>query len=329
MINSKAQAEVIPIDHLWNSDSVESWERALLRYWQFVKKDNVALEQRMENLNVAYLAQLDSRGWYEFLEKEYFRWKFTANNRYATTTSQLRKYIADNTLDELHQIKLELISLDPTDISKGLSTAKRIHGLGCAGASGLLALLFPQHFGTVDQFAVKALRDVDGLPEANPLEKMNESSLSVKDGVVLIEIMKRHATRLNQCFGSTTWTPRKIDMILWTYGRPSDQTTDRANQQAGSTPVQPRGTKASRSDTAHDDSGLRNHEMFALAVAPYKGSILSSSDIGRLVLGAFPHFNPGSLRPNDHALGNKSPCGCAGTDRQVFNRIEFGKYLVL
>jgi hypothetical protein len=37
--------------------------------------------------------------WYEFLANEYFRWKYTAANRYATTTKQLAKYKKEGDLD--------------------------------------------------------------------------------------------------------------------------------------------------------------------------------------------------------------------------------------
>ncbi len=50
------------------------------------------------------------------------------------------------------------------DTRETLLAAKKTPGLGFAGASGLLALLYPQKFGTVDQFVVKTLRNVPTLP---------------------------------------------------------------------------------------------------------------------------------------------------------------------
>ena len=213
---------MITIDELWNSENPMVWKKALQRYWEFVKSSNITLEHSMEKLSPDQLINLDAHGWYEFLRDQYFRWKYTANNRYATTTRSLRRYLDENALEELHNIKRRLISLNPSDIAYGLKTAQEIRGLGCAGASGLLSLLYPRSFGTVDQFAVKALREVRGLPEATDLQRMNEISLSTHDGVILIQIMRRKAIQLNQLFNSTEWTPRKIDMILWTYGRQSD-----------------------------------------------------------------------------------------------------------
>jgi hypothetical protein len=112
-----------------------------------------------------------------------------------------------------------LLTLDTDDIRSSLEVVDEIRGLGTAGASGLLALMYPQKFATVDQFVVKALRQVDGLPEAEPIARMDPEGLSVKDGVLLIDILRRKAADNNRAFNSKTWTPRKLDMVLWTYGR--------------------------------------------------------------------------------------------------------------
>jgi hypothetical protein len=59
---------------------------------------------------------MDSPGWYQFLHDEYFVWKYTARNRYASTTRQLRRYVDDNALDELDAIRRKLLALDTDDI---------------------------------------------------------------------------------------------------------------------------------------------------------------------------------------------------------------------
>jgi len=73
---------------------------------------------------------------------------------------------------------------------------------------------------------------------------------------------------------------------------------------------------------------MTNHDMIATAVKTYRGKVLDTSEIKKIVLDAFPNFNEGSLLPNDHAFGNKSCCSCVGTGRQIFERIESRKYLV-
>src|SRR5438445_10495754 len=142
---------VMQIATLWKSDDPQAWQDALHRYWDFVQPKNLELERSLDTLDLERLRHMNAQSWYDFLKDEYFRWKYTAPNRYATTTRQLRRYVDDNTLGELDQVRKRLLTLDPNDISLGLKTAKEIHGLGTAGASGLLALMYPSYFGTVDQ----------------------------------------------------------------------------------------------------------------------------------------------------------------------------------
>lgn len=73
---------------------------------------------------------------------------------------------------------------------------------------------------------------------------------------------------------------------------------------------------------------MTNHEMFASALRPYKGKTLTTSTMKTIVGRAFPDFNMGSLRPNDHAEGNKSPCWCAGTHERVLDKDRRGVYIV-
>ena len=79
--------------------------------------------------------------------------------------------------------------------------------------------MYPVEFGTVDQFVVKALRQVEGLPQRAALERMNPEGLKPTDGVILIQIMRDKAVENNRAFTMDSWTPKKIDEILWTYGR--------------------------------------------------------------------------------------------------------------
>ena len=91
---------------------------------------------------------------------------------------------------------------------------RQARGLGIAVASGLLTLMYPEYFGTVDQFVVKALREVEGLPQRAALERMNPEGLKLSDGVVLIQIMRDKAAENNRTFKTDAWTPKKIDEIL-------------------------------------------------------------------------------------------------------------------
>jgi O-acetyl-ADP-ribose deacetylase (regulator of RNase III) len=202
---------------LWNCQDQNEWFKALDRYWEHVLPCNVNLEREMESLDVEEIKKLAAQPWYGWLLDKYFRWKYTAKNRYATSTNQLRKYEKESKLAELHGIQQAIFQFDLSDIRSGLSIACRVRGLGTAGASGLLSILFPNYFGTVDQFVVKALRDIYGSDQ--DLGKMNPEALTVQDGTVLITIMRKKADELNGKFRTNFWTPRKIDKILWTFGR--------------------------------------------------------------------------------------------------------------
>jgi hypothetical protein len=206
---------MISIDKLWESNNEHDWKIALEHYWSFVRPENIDLERELNELKLEQIIIMDQIGWYNFLLNKYFRWKYTAPNRYATTTLALKRYKDSNQLDKLFDNKKRLLSINTTNISAGLSIAKEIHGLGIAGASGLLSLMYPNSFATVDQFAVKALCKIPSLSESNDLKKMKPDNLTLNNGKTLIDIMTRKAMDNNRNFDTDFWTPRKIDMILW------------------------------------------------------------------------------------------------------------------
>lgn len=210
---------MILMDSLWNKPKIEEWETALKRYWSYVRPTNLDLEKEMDRLQVTVVAAMDETQWYEFLLHKYFKWKYTPPNRYGSTTKHLRRSVDERGLAYLFRIKERLLNFDLDDIEQGLQIATGISGLGAPGASGLLALLYPPYFGTIDQFAVKALLQVSCLPEAEEIKRMNPNALKTQDGVILISLMRQKAKGLNTLFSSDSWTPRKIDTVLWTCGR--------------------------------------------------------------------------------------------------------------
>ena len=147
---------MINIADLWESCDPRAWAEMLNRYWNYVRSANLALYRELDDLDLESLKRLDQRGWYDFLLQKYFRRKYTAANRYATSTRWLRQYAENDRLDQLDGIRKQLLSLNTYDVELGLKVAIQIKGLGSAGASGLLALMYPHAFGTVDQFVVKA-----------------------------------------------------------------------------------------------------------------------------------------------------------------------------
>ena len=213
------QPRRVPISKLWNSGSKQEWEKALDNYWKAVSSGNMRLERAFDNLDADSIQKLSASQFYDFLHDAYYVWKYTAKNRLATTRHALEKYRREGSMGELARIQKELFDFDHDDIADGLTIARKIHGLGTAGASGLLAVLFPKEFGTVDQFVVKALCEIDGLPEHAQLAHLAPEALTINDGVLIITLMKRKADDLNRSFATKIWTPRMIDQVLWAVGR--------------------------------------------------------------------------------------------------------------
>lgn len=207
-------------DCLWHSDNEQDWKVARERYWDFVKPSHLELERELDSIDAADVENMDADQWYDFLLNKYFFWKYTAKNRYVTTTMQLKRYLGpDDSLQNLLLIKQRLFKFDRENATEGLSIARDIRGLGTAGASGLLAVLFPSFFATVGQFAVKALSEVRNLPENSEISRINPNQIGLAEGALLINIMKRKARELNNAFATDYWTPRKIDMVLWVSSR--------------------------------------------------------------------------------------------------------------
>jgi hypothetical protein len=198
---------------LWASNDPEVWKKALDGYMALVRPENVELEQRLENLGTERISKMSPEEWHAFLRDEYFVWKYTAKNRLATTRAAFDRYVKKHSLADLDNVRRHLLTLGP-HIGLALKAAKKIGGLGVAGASGLLALMYPEKFGTVDQFVVKALQQVKDLPEADEIDVMEPKNLTLVDGVILTKILRRKATELGH-----GWTPRKVDAALWVVGR--------------------------------------------------------------------------------------------------------------
>ena len=207
------------INYLWNSGTEKEWKSALEKYFDLVKSSNVEIEKELDNLDSETVKNMTVDEFYNFLHDKYFVWKYTQANRLKTTRNSLVKYLEDDNIVELEEIHNLIFKYNPENISNLLRTTHRIKGLGVAGASGLLSLLFPKYFGTVDQFVVQRLLEVENLKEHFLLEKMKQDNLTEKDGTILIEIMREKANELNKKFKTSEWTPRKIDKILWSIDR--------------------------------------------------------------------------------------------------------------
>lgn len=216
MIND---VQLYEIGYLWNCKDEKIWIRALEGYWKNFSLEQMRLEQKINDIQYRIIKDYTVEEFYNFLHDEFFVWKYTAKNRLATTHMNLQKYKIENRMNELEEIKYDIFSSDFSDVSQSIKTVMKIRGLGSSGASAFLAIMFPDKFGTVDQFVVKSLLKVDGLEENKVLSQMNPENLKIKDIVYVMKIMREKAKELNKCFNTNFWTPRKIDMVLWSIGR--------------------------------------------------------------------------------------------------------------
>lgn len=200
------------IEKLWNSNNEYDWKKALEKYRSQLKPELLIIEEDIINNNIKTIEKMTPKEWFDFLLNKYFKWKYTQANRYATTTKYLKKYKQENELEELHSIKAQFLSVEKVNIKESLMLLSQIKGLGIAGASGLLALLYPEIYGAVDQFVVNGLIKTKEFPELKLIEPVN---ITLYQGVHIIKILQQKAKELDKKFKTNFWTPRKIDMILW------------------------------------------------------------------------------------------------------------------
>jgi hypothetical protein len=184
-----------------------------------VKPENRAIERDLERPGLRErIARMDATGFYTFLRDEYFKWKFTSGPERTQNPRYLARHL-NGTMDRIERARRHLVNRGDATKSEAISRLMGkndgIHGLAVAGASGLLALVHPEEFGTVDVKLTQALQQV-GLPQVMWIDPR---AITVEDAVTMIEIMRVKALELNRMFGANKWTPRLIDRVLWVAGR--------------------------------------------------------------------------------------------------------------
>lgn len=203
------------IKALWDSKEQDDWENALLCYKTAVKDGNMEIEQKLNNMTTDDFRKMLPQDFYRFLVDDYVLWKYTDGRIRSRVQHSIKEFHQTYGDAEFYKILEGLFIIDPDDIYLHLTNITRIKGIGVAGASGILSLVFPQYFGTVDRFAVENLQkvyDEDSIYE-NELHKMDPKNISVYEAVTVILIYRKKAEELFRAFGG--WTPRMVDMVLW------------------------------------------------------------------------------------------------------------------
>jgi hypothetical protein len=294
---------------LWRSTDVRAWDTALAQYRGLMEASNKEQDRRLGALDLERLRHMDGRAWHDFLQGEYLDRINAATGLYGRTINSLRGFVGRPAIEALDQYRKRLLTLDPTDITAALKAGGAIPGLGVTGASGLLSLMYPGEFGTIDQFLVKALRDVERLPEAAAVARMKSRRLMIRDGAVLIGILRRKAAELSRAFG-VPWTPSMVSDVLRMVGRRQDDRSPVA------TAAPPPLTAAKRPSSSRSTMDTPGYALVASASLRERGirTARDGSD-GSLILPGCADGSDGKFA-GDHFSGTYNS-GLCGTERSV------------
>lgn len=202
----------ICICKLWYSENENEWKKALEEYNKRIKSENKNVENDLSNISISDIKNYSGEEFYNLIHDCYIKWKYTDCRWFKGIKGCIENYNNKCGYIFFKNIHSDLLSIDKSEIESHLRNIMRIKGIGVAGASGLLALLMPEYFGTVDQFVVKELKKLN---LGNEYEKINENDIKINDAVLMITLMKEKAKELNEKFVTDIWTARKIDMVLW------------------------------------------------------------------------------------------------------------------
>ncbi len=226
----------ISSDDLWESQEPGMWDRCLKAYWDVRSvRNNLAIEQEMDVV-AKYrqtLFDADAPAWYRFLYDKYRPWKLKSQAMYFTDIQDKFQNRYDDAQGELDAVKGKLLRADKTDITRCLQIVTLIEGFRIPTGSGLLAVLFPESFGTVDKLILRAFLAIPSVNSQyrldawihNDDEYFSKGSKSdsrrYELASILIGLFMEKATENNKrLFGTSLWTPRKVEMALWTTQHP-------------------------------------------------------------------------------------------------------------
>ncbi|GAB6161212.1 hypothetical protein JCM12298_03710 [Desulfothermus naphthae] len=152
---------------------------------------NIPLELELFRICLDDLKAMSPCEWYDFLLNKYFLWKYTNGKIRSYLTKQFESAYFNNKTS-LDKIKKEILVIDPLEIRESIATVLKIKGIGVGGATGLLSLIFPKYFGTLDQFLVIALQNI-----SSSLQNINPNNLNLDDAVRLTKILRKISSSLN------------------------------------------------------------------------------------------------------------------------------------
>jgi hypothetical protein len=195
----------------WDSKIESEWDEALDKYNNYLTSPEKSSRDARVTITNAYTVSLfTTEEFFKYLHDEFFVWKYTAKNRLATARSNLKKMA----LNDLTLIKEALTNPSLND-EELLDAGLKIKGLGCAGATALLSTLYPNRFGTVDQFVIKCLQKADSLSNNHLIAAINPDSIKKNEALYVLKLIRDKADELNGIFSKKSWSPRTVDKAVW------------------------------------------------------------------------------------------------------------------
>lgn len=216
---------MVSIQDVWTSEENSVWCAQIDAYWKYIEaQGKKALEEEMANLNSQLISDSTDGAWRDFLANKYIPWKHSPGRFWR---SMQKKFIARYAVQEqqtlLSTVKSRIFACNRGMTKELLDIVDEIYQFGIPSASGLLSLLFPSHFGTVDRFAIESLQRIEEFKGDIEIQRIKPKSISLNDAVHAISIMRVKALENNKLFGTDYWTARRIDMVLYITREPENQ----------------------------------------------------------------------------------------------------------
>lgn len=205
------------IQDVWTSGDESIWLAQIATYWERVGgQKKKALEEELDSLKIQSVRDFTNEEWRDFLAIKYIPWKHSPGPFWASIQKKfIAKYESAESLNRLSANKRRIFGSSPEMIIDLLRTVDEIYQFGIPSASGLLSLLFPLHFGTVDRFAMESLQRIEEFKNDLAIQRIDSKNIRLGDAVRAISIMRAKALENNRIFKTNYWTSRRIDMVLW------------------------------------------------------------------------------------------------------------------
>jgi hypothetical protein len=215
---------------LWNSFDQVAWDYAECQLYNGkIKPGNVELERNLERDGLRdKIAAMGPEEFLNWLRDQYFPWKFTGPELSAQRRS-LSGHWADGSKGIAAIERVRGILVNPSGRTKAemIKIVDEVNGLSVIGASGLLALTYPEVYGTVDVKVVKSFHAL-GMFKDVPLKLVpskdkkgkpritEKATISAPTAAQMMDVMDDKGKELNRAFGNINkWKPRSIDRVLW------------------------------------------------------------------------------------------------------------------